>query len=256
MDLIIDIGNTNTVLGVYKENEILGSWRMSSKSLGSSDEVGIFIMKLFKHENLSVEETKGVAICSVVPDVLYTLKHSIKEYFNCNPFIITPSIKTGISIKYYSPKQLGSDRIANAVAAYELYGGPIIIVDFGTATKLCAVSEKGEHLGGMICPGIKISSEALFNETSQLPKIELERPINTLGKNTLESIQSGIIYGAEGMVFYLINLMKREMDQEHIKVIATGGLARLICDKSNGFIDEINDYLTLDGIRILYYLNK
>lgn len=255
MIVVVDVGNTNTVLGVYNENEILYCWRINTKNIGTSDEVGILILNLFKYENLNKDEVKGVVIGSVVPTVIYSLKHAVQKYFNINPFIIEPGIKTGICIKYDNPKELGCDRIANAVAAYELYGGPIIVVDFGTATKFCVVSQKGEHLGGVICPGIKISAEALFRETSRLPKIELKRPENVINKNTLGAIQSGIIYGFEGMVRFLIESIKKEMGDENIKVIATGGLAGLICN-DNDIADEVDSNLTLEGMRILYYLNN
>ncbi|GAE87299.1 pantothenate kinase [Acetivibrio straminisolvens JCM 21531] len=171
------------------------------------------------------------------------------------PIIVGPGIKTGINIKYENPREVGADRIINAVAALELYGGPLIIVDFGTATTFCAVSSKGEYLGGVICPGIKISAEALFQKTAKLPKIDLAKPDTVIGRNTVSSMQSGIIYGYVGKVDYIVRRMKKEMREDNIKVIATGGMARLISSESET-IDEINGLLTLEGLRIIYERNR
>jgi len=191
----------------------------------------------------------------VVPPIMYSLEHAIRKYFKLEPMVVGPGIKTGINIKYENPREVGADRIINAVAALELYGGPLIIVDFGTATTFCAVSSKGEYLGGVICPGIKISAEALFQKTAKLPKIDLVKPETVIGRNTVSSMQSGIIYGYVGEVDYIVRRMKKEMKDDNIKVIATGGLARLIASESET-IDEINGLLTLEGLRIIYERNK
>jgi len=202
-----------------------------------------------------VGKIEAVVIASVVPPIMYSLEHAIRKYFKLEPMVVGPGIKTGINIKYENPREVGADRIINAVAALELYGGPLIIVDFGTATTFCAVSSKGEYLGGVICPGIKISAEALFQKTAKLPKIDLVKPETVIGRNTVSSMQSGIIYGYVGEVDYIVRRMKKEMKDDNIKVIATGGLARLIASESET-IDEINGLLTLEGLRIIYERNK
>lgn len=255
MLLVIDIGNSNIVLGIYEKEKILHCWRIATNKLGTSDEIGMYIIALFNYNNLNICSIEGVVIESVVPQVEYSFEHAINKYFNLIPLVVKPGIKTGICIKYDNPKELGSDRIVNAVAAYKLYGGPVIVIDFGTATKFCAVSDKGDHLGGIICPGIKLSAEALFKSTAKLPAVDLKKPPNVIGRNIVSAIQGGIIYGFEGMVKYLITAMKKELDYEKVKVVATGSLAQLVCN-NNDMIDTVNSYLTLEGLRIIYEINK
>jgi type III pantothenate kinase len=186
---------------------------------------------------------------------MYSLEHAIRKYIRVEPIIVGPGIKTGINISYENPREVGADRIVNAVASLHIYGGPLIIVDFGTATTFCAVSKTGDYLGGVICPGIKISAEALFQRAAKLPRIELVKPKSVIGRNTVSSMQSGMIYGFAGQVDYIVRHMKEEMGQEGIKVVATGGLARLIAAESK-MIDEVNGHLTLEGLRIIYEKNK
>jgi len=255
MILVIDVGNTNTVFGVYDGKKLLNHWRMETSKGKTSDEYGMFIVSLLSYEKIDVGKIEAVVIASVVPPIMYSLEHAIRKYFKLEPMVVGPGIKTGINIKYENPREVGADRIINAVAALELYGGPLIIVDFGTATTFCAVSSKGEYLGGVICPGIKISAEALFQKTAKLPKIDLVKPETVIGRNTVSSMQSGIIYGYVGEVDYIVRRMKKEMKDDNIKVIATGGLARLIASESET-IDEINGLLTLEGLRIIYERNK
>lgn len=255
MILTIDVGNTNTVLGVYKEKNLLGHWRLQTDKNKTSDELGITIINLFNYENIDHTKVQATIISSVVPPVMYSLEHAIKKYFNHTPMVVGPGIKTGINIKIDNPKELGADRIVNAVAASELYGTPAIIVDFGTATTFCAINSKGDYLGGVICPGIKISAEALYQNTAKLPKIELVKPQTVIGKNTITSMQSGIIYGYVGQVDYIVSRMKKELGEKDIKVIATGGLAKLIAGESKE-INFINSLLTLEGLRIIYEKNK
>ncbi|ABN53788.1 MAG TPA: type III pantothenate kinase [Hungateiclostridium thermocellum] len=255
MILVIDVGNTNTVFGVYDGKKLLNHWRMETSKGKTSDEYGMFIVSLLSYEKIDVGKIEAVVIASVVPPIMYSLEHAIRKYFKLEPMVVGPGIKTGINIKYENPREVGADRIINAVAALELYGGPLIIVDFGTATTFCAVSSKGEYLGGVICPGIKISAEALFQKTAKLPKIDLVKPETVIGRNTVSSMQSGIIYGYVGEVDYIVRRMKKEMKEDNIKVIATGGLARLIASESET-IDEINGLLTLEGLRIIYERNK
>jgi type III pantothenate kinase len=255
MVFVIDVGNTHMVMGVYDKEELLMSWRMGTDWEKTSDEIGMFIMSLFKHENIDEKQIENVIISSVVPPIMYSLEHAIRKYFKKEPLVVGPGIKTGINIKTDNPREVGADRIVNAVAAFEIYGGPLIIIDMGTATTFCAISSKGEYIGGVICPGMKISAEALFQRAAKLPRIDLVKPQNIIGKNTVNSMQSGIVYGYIGQVDYIVNRMKQEMAEDSITVIATGGLARLIAEESKT-INHINTRLTLEGLRIIYNRNK
>lgn len=255
MILVIDVGNTHTVLGVYEGKKLLMHWRMGTDKEKTSDEFGMFIVSLFNHESVDMNKVEAIVIASVVPPIMYSLDHAIRKYFKKEPMVIGPGIKTGINIKYENPKEVGADRIVNAVAAFELYGGPLIIVDLGTATTFCAISSKCEYLGGVICPGIKVSAEALFQKAAKLPRIELVKPDTVIGKNTVVSMQSGIVYGYVGQIDYIVRRMKAEIHEDDIKVIATGGLARLIASECET-INEINGLLTLEGLRIIYDRNK
>jgi type III pantothenate kinase len=212
-------------------------------------------MDLFKYDSIDVRDIEEIVISSVVPPVMYSIEHAIRKYFKKNAMIVGPGIKTGISIKTENPKEVGADRIVNAVAAHEKYGGPVIIIDLGTATTFCAVSKDAEYLGGLICPGIKISSEALFEKTAKLPRIEIAKPSAVIGKNTVKSMQSGIFYGFIGQIEYIINKMKEETGWNDAKVIATGGLSSLITNETKS-IDIFDRNLTLDGLRLIYERNK
>ncbi|HOP99953.1 MAG TPA: type III pantothenate kinase [Acetivibrio clariflavus] len=255
MIVVMDVGNTNIVFGVYEGKKLLNHWRMTTDKEKTSDEFGMFIMDIFNFEKIDVSNIEAVVIASVVPPIMYSLEHAIRKYFKLEPMIVGPGIKTGINIKYENPREVGADRIVNAVAALEIYKPPFIIVDFGTATTFCAVSSNGEYLGGAICPGIKISAEALFQRAAKLPRIDLVKPDNVIGRNTVSSMQSGIVYGYVGTVDYIVKRMKKEMKEDNIKVIATGGLARLIASESET-IDEINGLLALEGLRIIYEKNR
>jgi len=254
MILVVDVGNTHIVFGVFQGKELLASWRLSTIEERTADELGIMLLNLFEHEKLRTEKVDAVIIASVVPPIMYTLEHSIKKYFKMDPMIIGPGTKTGINIRCQNPKEVGVDKIVNAVAGFEMYGGPLIIVDIGTATTFCAISAKGEYLGNVICPGIKISSEALYQKAAKLPRIDLIKPESVIGKNTISSMQSGIFYGYVGQIDYLVKRIKQEMQEDAVKVIATGGLARLIAEESK-VITELNPTLTLSGIRIVYDRN-
>ena len=255
MILVLDIGNTNIALGVYRDKEIITSWRISTDREKTSDEYGMLVLQLFHHSDIKPQDINGVIISSVVPSVIYTVEHMCRKYFKHDPLQVGPGIKTGMNIKYDNPKEVGADRIVNAVAAFDRYGGPCIIIDFGTATTFCAVSAKGEYLGGAICPGLKIATEALFQCAAKLPRIELIKPDTVIAKNTVNSMQAGIIYGYVGQVDYIVRRMKKELKAETVKVVATGGLARLITSESEE-IQEINSLLTLDGLRIIYDRNQ
>lgn len=258
MILVLDVGNTNIVLGVYSNKLLVADWRLSTDSKRSADEYGVLVSHLFLMHDLDINEVEGVIISSVVPNIMYSLEHMIKKYFKKEPVIVGPGVKTGINIKYDNPKEVGADRIVNAVAAHEIYKRPLIIIDFGTATTFCAVTKNGDYLGGAICPGIKISAEALFERAAKLPRIELSKPAGVIRKNTVTSMQAGIIYGYIGQVDYIVSKMQKEMkdyDEEKPLVVATGGLAKLIGPESK-HIEEVNAYLTLEGLRIIYEKNK
>ena len=259
MLLAFDVGNSNIVLGVFKDGELIQNWRLETDNNKSADEYGMVISQLFAYEGLDFKDVKDIIISTVVPSVLYTLQHLSQKYFNKTAIVIEPGVKTGLMIKYDNPKQVGADRIVNAVAAHAKYGGPVIVIDFGTATTFCAISENAEYLGGAIAPGLKISSEALFEKTAKLPKVELEEPGNVICRNTIESMQSGLVYGHMGMVDYIIKRMKEEMAEycpgQEIKVIATGGLSGMI-DAGIDSIDYVDKMLTLEGLKLIYEKNK
>ena len=255
MLLVINVGNTNILMGVYDGRKLIAHWRLGADKERTADEFGMFFMGFFSNERLEVDRIEAVIIASVVPPIMYSLEHAIRKYIKKEPISVGPGIKTGINIKYENPRELGADRIVNAVAAYEIYGGPLIVVDFGTATTFNAVNSKGEFLGGVICPGIKISVEALYQRTAKLPRIDLAKPETTIGRNTAVSMQAGMFHGYVGQVNHIVNKIKKEMKEENIKVIATGGLARFIASEAEE-INEINGLLTLEGLRIIYEKNK
>jgi type III pantothenate kinase len=259
MILVIDVGNTNIVLGIYDSKNLIADWRLSTDSMRASDEYGILIMQLFKIRKISISEIQGIIISSVVPGVMHSLEHMIRKYFDIEPVIVGPEIITGINIKCDNPKELGTDRMVNAVAAHQMYKGvPLIIIDFGTATTFCTVRENGDYTGGIICPGVKVAANALFEKAAKLPRIELAKTPFSIGKNTADSMQTGIIYGYIGQVEYIVTKIKEEMKKSEEKepyVIATGGLAKLIVQDSE-YVDKIDPLLTLEGLRIIFEKNK
>ena len=254
MILTLDIGNTNIKTALFEGMEMVQYWRVSTDRNMSSDEYGILLMNLFAHKHISPDQVDGIMISSVVPQINFTIEHMCRTYFKQEPRIIGPGIKTGINIKYENPRELGSDRIANAVAAYELYGGPCITIDFGTATSFGVISEKGEFLGGAICPGLKLAAEALTERAAKLPRFELVKPESVIGRNTVTNMQAGIVYGYIGQINYLVDRMKKELGAPNAKVIATGGLAVLVAGESN-VIDVMDGLLTLKGLRLIYERN-
>ena len=242
MLLVFDVGNTNMVIGVYEAKKLIKNWRINTDIHKTSDEYGMLINNLLAYDKIDIKSIDDVIISSVVPNVMHALENFCIKYCEKKPMIVGPGIKTGLNIKYDNPKQVGADRIVNAVAAIEKYGSPLIIVDFGTATTFCAISEKAEYLGGTICPGLIISSEALFNGAAKLPRVELTKPGKTICKTTVEAMQSGIIYGYVGQVEKIISIMKKELGSEDVKVIATGGLSSLIHSETDSidYIDAKN----------------
>lgn len=253
MLLAMDVGNTNIMLGVYAGAELKMCWRISTEREQTEDEYGVLIRNLFQQNGFQAECIKAMIISSVVPPLRYPLERMSHKYFNIPPLIVGPGIKTGLNILYDNPREVGADRVVNSVAAIELYGGPLIIVDFGTATTFCAISEKGDYLGGAIAPGVEISMEALFMKAAKLPRVELVRPSKVIGKDTISSMQAGAIFGFVGQVDGIVKRMIREFPQKPF-VVATGGLAGLIAKESET-IEEVNHLLTLEGLRIIYEMN-
>lgn len=254
MLLVFDIGNSNIVLGAYKGEQLLRHWRISTDRQKTGDEYGLLINNLFEHHKLNVKDIQAIIISSVVPPLVVPISKMCKRYFNIEPLIVGPGIKTGIRLKYENPREIGADRIVNAVGAYEKFGGPLIIIDFGTATTFCAIDDNGDYLGGAIAPGIGISTEALFQRAAKLPRIELVTPKSVICRNTVASMQSGIIFGFTGQVDEIVRRMKAELGKD-AKVVATGGLANLIAKQSKA-IDIVEPFLTLDGLYILYKRNS
>ena len=254
MLLVFDIGNTNMVLGVYDGENLVRDWRINTDLDKTSDEYGVLIKNLFDASNISLSVVDAIIVSSVVPAVMHSLENFCRKYCNISPMVVGPGIKTGLNIKYEDPKMVGADRIVNAVAAISKYNCPVIIIDFGTATTYCAVSKKGEYIGGAISPGMKISSEALFQKASKLPRVELVTPETVICKDTVSAMQAGIIYGYAGQVEKIVGLMKKELKDEGTLVIATGGLANMISQETNA-IDVIDPNLTLEGLRIIYEKN-
>lgn len=253
MLLVIDVGNTNIVLGIYKGEELMDHWRVSTNRLRTTDEYGVLIRNLFYLNGVNADEINAIIISSVVPPVVPTLERMCQRYFDLTPLVIGPGVKTGMDIKYDNPREVGADRIVNAVAAYEKFGGPVIIIDFGTATTFCAVDKKGTYLGGSICPGIGISTDALVQRTAKLPRIEVVRTDKVICRNTVESMQAGVYYGFVGQVDGIVARMRKELGCK-AKVVATGGLAVIIAPATDS-IDIVEPMLTLEGLRIIYGRN-
>lgn len=253
MLLLIDVGNTNIVMGIYDADELKFSWRLGTKVARTSDEYGLQVDSILRHFGVDVDDIEDVVIASVVPSIQHTLKTMCSRYIGKEPIIIGEGTKTGMKIKYDNPKEVGADRIVNAVGGIEKYGAPCIIVDIGTAISFDVVNRNGEYIGGAIAPGIGISSDALFSRTSKLPKVELEAPRSPIGKNTIEAMQSGIVYGFIGLVDNIIAEILKEMKfkKEEVKIVATGGYAQLIASKSN-YVEEYNFDLTLQGMKRIY----
>jgi type III pantothenate kinase len=257
MLLVIDVGNTNTVLGLFDEDSLQHDWRIRTEIDHTIDEYGVLIYNLYQSSRMKAKEIKAVTaiiISCVVPPMLNILEPLCIKYFNIKPLIVGPGIKTGMPIFYDNPKEVGADRIVNAVAAYDKYHKESIIVDFGTATTFDYISPKGEYMGGCIAPGILISSEALFERASKLPRVEFSKPKTVITKDTISAMQAGIMFGYAGLVDGIVERMKAEVKTNPL-VIATGGLAQIVARETKS-IDKIEEMLTLDGLRIIYNLNK
>ncbi|MDA8352117.1 MAG: type III pantothenate kinase [Firmicutes bacterium] len=254
MLMVMDVGNTHIVLGIYKGEELLYHWRVHTDRGSTEDEYGMRLKNLFSHVGIRMEEIEGLIICSVVPPLTYVLKLLAKKYFRVDPLVVGPGVKTGLNIQYENPREVGADRIVNAVAALDSYGPPVIVVDFGTATTFCFIDEKSRYVGGAITPGITVSTEALYERAAQLTRVEILRPDSVLGRNTVKSIQAGVYYGYVGMVDGIVSRMKRLMKQPPT-VVATGGLAEMICQETRT-IDHVDPLLTLRGLKLIYERNQ
>lgn len=253
MIFVFDVGNTNTVLGVFEGEELKHHWRIETSRHKTEDEYGMIIKELFTHVGIRSADISGIIISSVVPPIMFSLERMCEKYFNITPMIVGPGIKTGLNIKYDNPKEVGADRIVNAVAGIHIYGAPLIIVDFGTATTYCYIDEDKKYMGGAIAPGINISTEALYTKAAKLPRIEIARPNGIIGKNTVHAMQAGILFGYVGQVEGIVRRMKEQSPIEP-KVIATGGLADLIAKESD-VIDVVDSFLTLKGLQMIFARN-
>ncbi|MGO4532546.1 type III pantothenate kinase [Paenibacillus sp. 2TAF8] len=254
MILVVDVGNSNIVLGVYQGRELLHHFRLSTSRQSTVDEYGVLIYNLFHMSGISARDIEGVIISSVVPPLVNVIETMCIKYVGKKPLLVGPGIKTGLNLRYENPREVGADRIVNAVAAVEKYGGPLVVVDFGTATTFDCIDEKGHYLGGAIVPGIHIATEALYERAAKLPRIELEKPKKVIGRNTVHAMQSGIIYGYAGQVDGIVERIREEMKAEPM-VIATGGLAALIAEETRS-IEKVDPLLTLEGLRVIYERNR
>lgn len=249
MLLVIDAGNTNIVFGIYDGEQLIATWRMATQQNKTADEIGSFLLELMRQWNIAKEQIEDIIIASVVPSIMYSMEHCMRKYLGKKAIVVDDTMDLGIQIQLDNPKEVGADRLVNAAVAYELYGGPLIIIDFGTATTFCAVDKNGNYLGGAICPGIKVSVNALYQNAAKLPLIELVKPQEVIGRNTVAAMQSGVILGYTGQVEYLTRKFKEQIGEA--KVIATGGLARMIASDTDA-IDIVDPQLTLKGLHMLY----
>lgn len=254
MLLTVDVGNTNITFGVFDKEELVGTFRMMTKQLRTSDEYGVTLVSLLQYNQIAIDSISGIIVASVVPNIMHSLLGGIERYLKKKPLIVGPGIKSGIKIVTENPKEIGPDRIVDAVAAYEKYGGPVLVIDFGTATTYDLINENGEFCAGITAPGIRISAKALWEDTAKLPEIEIKRPKSILAQNTVTSMQAGLVYGQIGQTEYIIQQVKKESGLDKLKVVATGGLGSIIADETDA-IEIYDRTLTLYGLRSIYCKN-
>ena len=254
MFLVIDVGNTNITYGVYDKDELKATFRMMTATQHTSDEYGMMIGALLTSNNVEVSGIKGAIISSVVPNCMHALVNAVQKYLKIKPLEVGPGTKTGIKIITENPREIGADRIVDAVAAYEKYGGPVLVIDFGTATTYDLVDDKGCFAVGITAPGIRISAKALWNDTAKLPEVEIKKPASILAQETISSMQAGLVYGQIGQTEYIIKCVKEESGYDNLKVVSTGGLGRLISDETK-MIDVYDPMLTLEGLKYIYLKN-
>ena len=255
MLLVLDVGNTNITVGLFEGKKLNSTFRIMTQAKRTSDEYGMVLTELIVRQGVALEDIDGTIIATVVPNTTHSLVNAIKKYMHCTPLIVGPGIKTGIKIDIPNPKEMGADRIVDAVAAYEKYGGPVLVLDFGTATTYDLVTEDGRLIVGITAPGIRICASALWEQTAKLPEIEIVKPKTILAKDTITSMQAGLVYGQIGQTEYIISKVKEESGYNNLKVIATGGLGRMISDETD-MIEVYDKQLTLEGLRIIYDKNR
>ncbi|MGN1165887.1 MAG: type III pantothenate kinase [Lachnospiraceae bacterium] len=255
MLLVIDVGNTNITLGVFRGEELLGTFRMTTKLPRTSDEYGIMLKELVERQGILSTDITAAIVASVVPDIMHSLGSAMIKYFGIKPIVVSAGIKTGIRIMTENPKQVGADRIVDAVAAYTLYGGPVIVIDFGTATTYDIVGPEATFEGAVIAPGIRTSAQAMWGQAAMLPAIEIKKPETILAKETVSSMQAGIVFGQIGQVEYIVDRIRKESGYTDAKVVASGGLGNIIAKETEA-IDVYDPQLTLKGLRIIYEKNK
>lgn len=254
MVLVCDVGNTNINFGVYENDELRVKFKIMSKMARTSDEYGVWLRELLDLNNIDVNDIEGCIIASVVPNVMHSLTNAIERYIKHTPLIVGPGIKTGIKIVTEAPKEIGADRIVDAVAAYDVYGGPILVIDFGTATTYDLITEKGEFAAGITAPGIRISAKALWEDTAKLPEIEIKKPNSILAQETISSMQAGLVYGQIGQTEYIIKQVKEETGYNNLKVVATGGLGSIVSEETD-MIEVYDRNLTMYGLKLIYDKN-
>lgn len=255
MLLAVDMGNTNITFGVFSEEQLVGSFRMTTRIPRTSDEFGVFICELLKTKNVMPDQIDGVILSSVVPNIMYSFESGIRKYLGVRPITVGVGTKTGLKITIANPSEVGADRIVDAVAAFELYGGPVIVIDFGTATTYDVISGDGCFMAGITSPGIRISANAMWNDTARLPEVEIKKPDSILAKDTITSMQAGLVYGYIGQTEYIIQKVREELNISDMKTVATGGLGKIIADETDT-IDIYDPELTLKGLRLIYQKNR
>jgi len=257
MLLVLDVGNTNTVMGIVDAQTVRHRWRISTAPR-TTDELGLLLLQLLEHRRVLLSDISGICVCCVVPSLLFTVEKVCRRYLKHEPLVVGVGIRTGMRIRMDNPKEVGADRIVNAVAGFERHGGPLVVVDFGTATTFDCISKEGVYLGGAIAPGFQISADALFTRTAMLPRVEVEQPETAIGTNTIQGIQSGLFWGYVGLVDGLARRCKKELhqkSQQPVRCVATGGLANLV-GRSCVEVDEVDDTLTLHGLWLIYDRNR